>query len=513
MGERAHRPNHHALRSVDHLLGHRAYFVGIGGCGMSALVRLWRARGVIVLGSDRGPSEVTTALLHEGIAVTFDQDAGCLPDDLAVVVCSQAIGVDHPERLAAEQAGLPTLTYPEALGLTMAGRTGVAIAGTHGKSTTTAMLGVTLAQAGLDPSVIVGAACAQLAEDSAGGPGHRLGAPTVPAGDLRAEPGLLVAEACEYARSFHHLHPTMAAITSVEADHLDVYGSVDAVIDAFSEFTRLVPEASAGGRLLIAHDGAHRREVTAGARCEVRTIGYAPNADYHIETSRTGPPGRAATRVCVAVGRRRLGCFDLALPGEHMAFDAAVALVLATWCGADPDAACAALSTFRGVDRRMHLVGELDTGAGPPVRVYDDYGHHPTEIDATLRALREHERPQERAGRLICVFQPHQHSRTRFLLDEFAQSFAHADVVIVPHIYFVRDTEIEKSRVSAADLVDRLRARDVSAMHLYPFEAIVDHLRHTVHPGDVVVVMGAGPVWQVGRDLLAGDPPARRASA
>jgi UDP-N-acetylmuramate--alanine ligase len=134
--------------------------------------------------------------------------------------------------------------------------------------------------------------------------------------------------------------------------------------------------------------------------------------------------------------------------------------------------------------------------------VYDDYGHHPTEVEATLRALRQAEDPGATGGRLICVFQPHQHSRTRFLLDEFATSFGHADVVIVPQIYFVRDSQVEKHKVSSADLVDRLRARGVRAMHLYPFEAIIEQLENLCRPGDLLVVMGAGPVWQVGRGYL-----------
>ena len=149
----------------------------------------------------------------------------------------------------------------------------------------------------------------------------------------------------------------------------------------------------------------------------------------------------------------------------------------------------------------MQLLGEKKVGAGL-VRVFDDYGHHPTEVDCTLRALRESERPEDRGGRLICVFQPHQHSRTRHLLEEFANSFGHADIVLVPHIYFVRDSQEENQKVTAGDLVDRLREKGVRAMHLYPFEAIVDHLQHTARAGDVVVAMGAGPVWQVAKGYL-----------
>ncbi|HRP62257.1 MAG TPA: cyanophycin synthetase, partial [Phycisphaerales bacterium] len=198
-----------------------------------------------------------------------------------------------------------------------------------------------------------------------------------------------------------------------------------------------------------------------------------------------------------------LAQWTISMPGEHNAMNSAAAAILAHWLGADWDDIAKALGSFEGIDRRMQRLGTKPVPGGEVV-VYDDYGHHPTEIEKTLKAIRAAELGTGRVapGRLICVFQPHQHSRTRFLLEQFAQSFSSADVVIVPHIYFVRDSEIEKTKVSAADLVDRLRHRGVSAMHLYPFEAIVEQLEVICKPGDVVVIMGAGPVWQVGRDFL-----------
>ncbi len=184
--------------------------------------------------------------------------------------------------------------------------------------------------------------------------------------------------------------------------------------------------------------------------------------------------------VKVSHERRVVGEWQNILPGAHNAMNAATACALGDAAGRGPGLVLAkSLGAFRGVDRRTQFLGDA-AGAGGQVRVYDDYGHHPTEVDSTLRALRDFERPQERGGRLVCVFQPHQHSRTRFLLEEFAQAFSQADIVIVPHIYFVRDSEIEKPKVSAADLVDRLREKGLRAMHLYPFDAIVEHLGEPV---------------------------------
>jgi len=477
--------------------GRHVYMVGIGGCGMSGLARLLAARGAVVSGSDVAPTEATTRLVRDGIGVSLNQSAGETPPEAEVVVASAAIKPDHPELLGAMDRGLPTLTYAQALGRCMADATGVAIAGTHGKSTTTAMLGHALSACGLDPTVVVGATCPQLAAGGEPPTGFRLGSATAPAGPFAGGPGLLVAEACEYNRSFHAMRARIAAITGVEADHLDVYGSLDEVVRAFAEFAELLPDDADGGRLLIAHDGAHRREVSSRTRARVETIGFNPGADWRITYD------SAEGRVGLNHGSSHVANWVVRAPGEHMAIDSAIAATLAIWLGAPAEGVARALGSFEGVDRRMQLVGRFSIGGGAPTSVYDDYGHHPTEVDATLRALRERERPERSGGRLICVFQPHQHSRTRFLLDEFAQAFGHADVVIVPHIYFVRDSEVEKQRVSAADLVDRLRGRGVRAMHLYPFGAIVEQLENVCRPGDLLVVMGAGPVWRVARDYLA----------
>jgi UDP-N-acetylmuramate--alanine ligase len=508
------------------LVGKRVYMIGIGGCGMSALARMFASRGALVSGSDAVRTGVTDALAACEIEVGFDQTSGRLPDGCDLVIASAAIKPDHPEVLAAQDSGLELLSYAQALGRSMIGRTSVAIAGTHGKSTTVAMLGTALVDAGLDPSVVVGATCPQLVEGTGvGAPlgppehlgdamraaptGFRLGASHIPTGDLAGKPGLLIAEACEYNRSFHDLNPTVGAIGSVEADHLDIYGSLDAVVEAFAGFARLVPPAEEGGVLLIAHDGAHRREIAGGLRCKVETIGFAPSADWVIAYD------QASRRVELRRGRRVVAEWIMQMPGEHNATNAALACALACTLGADPARVAASLGAFRGLDRRTQLLGTRRLADGGAVRVYDDYGHHPTEVEATLRALRRFEGLGERVGsgedgaagggrggRLICVFQPHQHSRTRFLMNEFASAFSNADVVIVPHIYFVRDSEAERQKVNARDLVDRLRERGQRAMHVYPFDAIVEQLEDVCRDGDLLVVMGAGPVWQVARGYM-----------
>ncbi|MBX3390151.1 MAG: UDP-N-acetylmuramate--L-alanine ligase [Phycisphaeraceae bacterium] len=491
-------------RRLD-VAGKSLYLIGIGGCGMSGLARMLRGRGAVVRGSDMQESDVTVALAAEGIEVGFDQSKRWLPEACDMVVCSAAIRPEHPQVAEAVRRGIPVLFYAEALGLCMIGRTGVAVAGTHGKSSTTAMLGTSLTDAGLDPTVIVGATCTQLAtgtlntvkrEPGAQISGFRLGAERIPAGNLRGKPGVLVAESCEFNRSFHNLHPTVASISSVEADHLDVYGSLDAIVESFHEFARLIPPASEGGKLLIAHEGAHRREVTAGLECEVQTIGFTPAADWVVSYE------QETRRVSLQHRGRDIQHWNLRIPGVHNAINSATAMVLAIWLGADSARVAQSLAAFSGVDRRNQFLGARAIGKGE-VRVYDDYGHHPTEIDVTLRALRAFEKPQDRGGRLICVFQPHQHSRTRHLLEEFAQSFSGADMVLVPDIYFVRDSQEERAKIGAQDLVGRLTDRGVDASHVQTFDKIVEKLEAICRPGDLVVVMGAGPVYEVGRNFLA----------
>lgn len=486
--------------NASDLQGKVVAMLGVGGSGMSALARLLHSMGTSVAGYDAVKSPVTDRLMAGGLSVAIGNghDAATGAD---LLVASAAIPQDHPALAEATRRGIAILSYPQALGLVMRGRTGLAVAGTHGKSTTVAMLGAAMVDAGLDPSVIAGAASPQLASGALAEPGawvgSRLGAATIPSGPRFGKPGLLVAEACEFNRSFHNLQPTIAGINNVEADHLDIYGSLDAVVEAFAQFARSLPSADEGGVLVIGHDGAHRREVAAGLHCQVQTVGFSPEADWAIQYDQHTHN--------ISVGHRdgATGRWRQHLPGAHNAANAGLAFALACVAGGDPTIVARSLGAFSGLERRCQVLGDRAIEGGT-VRVYDDYGHHPTEVDATLRAIRLAEKPEANGGRLIVVFQPHQHSRTRFLLDEFATAFTSADMVVVPEIYFVRDSEAEKQRVSADDLVQRLRDRGVEANHRHPFTAIVEQLERDCRPGDVVVVMGAGPVWQIARQFIDG---------
>ena len=468
-------PSADVAPTAPDLHGQRLHFVGIGGSGMSGLARLCAARGAIVTGSEREVSPAVLKLQAEGFAIVTPQTEEALPDATDQVVVSAAIPIDHPERAAARRRDVPVVKYAALLGRLMLDRRGVAVAGTHGKSTTTSILCHALLQSGLDPSFILGAHCEQIGGGARAANAKNAGSAN--GGDAASD--VLIAEACEYDRSFHNFHPTHGLILNVEADHLDLYGSIDEIVESFAHFATLI---HADGSLLIQHESPHRMAITAGVRCGVQTLGFAPQADWQIELD--------GGHVTLKDAGMPVAEWDSPMPGDHFAYNAAAAAVTAHRLGAPWDKIATAITGFTGLDRRMQLIGERGG-----VTLVDDYGHHPTEIDTTLRALRSHHRPT----RLICVFQPHQHSRTRHLMEQFLVSFGAADVVIVPEIFFVRDTEQERQSVTAGDLVDRLRERGVKARHVHPFGAIAEQLEELVRPGDLVVTMGAGNVWQIGR--------------
>lgn len=459
---------------------------------MSGLAKLAKQRGAVVTGSDRpmavtatgsgaggasggvsgggGESPVVAALRAAGIDVKLEQTAASVPAACDTLVISAAIPPDHAEVVEARRRGIEVVKYAAMLGRLMANpqTLGVAIAGTHGKSTTTSILCHILLQADLDPSFILGAHCEQI------GGGSRAG--------QEAAGGTLIAEACEYDRSFHNFAPTHATILNVEADHLDLYKSIDEIVESFATFARLLPPE---GSLLIQHESPHRLNLIAGLDANIETLGFASQSDWRVKID--------GDQVTLHDHGDPVCTWTKPMPGDHFAYNAAAAAVTAHRLGASWDKIGHAITGFKGLDRRMQTVGQRDG-----VLVLDDYGHHPTEIDTTLRALRQHHQPD----RLICVFQPHQHSRTRHLMEQFAVSFSAADIAIVPEIYFVRDSEQERQAVTAGALVDRLRKQGVTAMHLHPFEAIVEQLEVIAKPGDLVVTMGAGDVWQIGRAFL-----------
>jgi len=457
-------------KGIGSYRGRRFHLIGIGGCGMRALGQMLLDRGATVSGSDSGGSGAAERLIEQGAAVYIGQRAENIPAGCHTVVYSAAIHEQNPELIAARSSGVEVIKYSQMLGRLMAERVGIAVAGTHGKSTTTAMVAYALTAAGVDPSYIVGATVEQLGGPSGAGAGK-----------------YFVAEACEYDRSFLNLCPQYAAILNIEEDHLDCYQDIHAIVEAFRAFAGRV---ALGGVLVANGEDRNVAEAVRTARCEVQTFGMNGGCTWRA-TEMTIDRGRCSFDI--AYSGQRLCRVNLLLPGRHNAYNALAAAALLHHAGLTSVQIADALGCFAGTHRRMTL-----RGRARGVTVVDDYAHHPTEIQVTLRAIREHYQP----GRLVCVFQPHQHSRTRFLLKDFARSFASADEVLLPDIYFVRDSDLEKNCISSQDLVAQIRLNGGAARYLKSFEEIVDHLAETLREGDLVVTMGAGNVWEIADQVI-----------
>jgi UDP-N-acetylmuramate--alanine ligase len=443
----------------------RVHFVGIGGIGMSGLARILLARGYRVTGSDANRSDVTCALVSEGIEVAIghaDAERAAAAD---LVVMTAAVRPGNVEIEAANAAGVRVVKRAELLGLLANARTCVAVAGSHGKSTTSGMLVAALTALGAAPSYAVGAMIGATGTNAAPGDGPAM-----------------VVEADEYDYSFLWLHPDVAIVTNIEYDHPDLFPDQAAYDGAFARFAANLRR---DGALILAGDdlGCQRliQALDSDRRGSVVTFGEHPRSDWRV-VERDGV-------VAVSTGAGTELELRLRVPGRHNARNAVAALVALTRLGFDPQRAAAALQSYTGIGRRFEIKGEANG-----VVVVDDYAHHPTEIRATLKAARAY----FPGRRIVAAFQPHTFSRTKALLAEFASSFADADFVAILDIYPSRETD--SLGISAADLIARIPGEVIAAGGA---NAAAHRLAEVVAPGDVVLTIGAGDVTGVGPALLA----------
>lgn len=433
------------------------HLIGIGGAGMSGLARLAAQRGYRVSGSDRNDSDVLGDLRELGVAAVAGHGVAALPADTRTVVVSTAIGDDNPELAAAHASGIPVMHRADLLAELMAGHRGLAVAGAHGKSTTSGMLYVALD----GPSACIGATIP-------GGGGT---------GAVWGDGPWFVAEADESDRSLLKLRPQAAILLNVDHDHHTTYATLAEVEQVFGRFVAALP---ADGVLVVGPD-ERARAVATGAPCAVLSVGDDEGDDWHIVPHDDGSADVVSTH-----GTVRLA---LAVPGRHNIDNAACALALATWCGVPPPVAAARLATFGGVGRRYELRG---TAAG--VTVVDDYAHHPAELAATLAAAR-----QRHPGRIIAVFQPHLYSRTKALTAEIGAALAGADVAIVTEIYAAR--EAHDPTISGRDVVQAVPGGTARfAPTLAEAAATVAEM---ARDGDLVLTLGAGDITTLGQDLLS----------
>jgi len=452
--------------------GREIHFIGAGGCGMSGLAEFVLVEGAEVSGSDLKTSAAVSHLSKLGARIYIGHQVENIPLGVDRVVASAAIKPDNPEMIEARRRNIPVQKYAQFLGALMQLRKGIAIAGAHGKSTAAAMVGYALTCAGKDPSYVIGAEVPQL-----GGGSH------VGRGDH------LVVEACEFDRSFHNYKPHAAAILNIEEDHLDYYhGGLPEIRQAFAEFAaNIVP----GGLLVANTADLGVREIADKHPARVETFGIGGEFDWRAENLEDSQ-GCFTFDVCEKGGL--FTSVRLAIAGRHHVLNALATMALCHWAGAGIDVVAEALGHFAGARRRMEVLG----GAAG-VTVVDDYAHHPTEICATLKAAKARFSPK----RLWVVFQPHQHSRTRFFLKDFGLALAVADKIVVPDIYFVRDSENERQAVRSQDLVAELQRLGADGIYIKEFDSIRRYLVESLGAGDVLMTMGAGDVWRLAEPLLA----------
>lgn len=460
--------------------GQAAHLIGLCGSGMKALGELLLDRGWRITGSDARPTDVMAAQWRSrGVRLLPGHRAEHVPADADLVVYSPAIPESNPERQAAARSDIRQVSYPQMLGRLMAERTGIAVAGTHGKSTTTAMTAAILQQAGLSPSVICGAELISHGASGWSGAGK-----------------LLVAEACEYRRHFLELAPRIAAVLDIELDHFDCYPDLASAADAYSEFAARVP----GEGVLICraeHDILEAVQQRTPARVE--TFGIDVAANWTASDIRVRP---GVTSFRILRGGRAWCDVRLKTPGRHNVLNALAAAAVAAAAGATAADVSDGLSGFQGIRRRFERLGSWRG-----VELVDDYAHHPTAVAATLAAARG-EFPRRK---LWCAFQPHQVSRTTRLLDEFACALSTADEVLVPPVYSARETGSPASQQAAEQLVERCTAAGGCARFVASLDRLVSTLETEPRPGDVILIIGAGDIDRV-RDEFARRVPRHHAS-
>ncbi|MCB9616457.1 MAG: UDP-N-acetylmuramate--L-alanine ligase [Sandaracinus sp.] len=449
------------------------HFVGIGGVGMSGIAEVLLDAGFAVSGSDLRENEYSRRLIEKG-ATFFTGHAASHVEGADVVVFSSAVPRDNPELVEARARSIPVIPRAEMLGELMRLKDGIAIAGSHGKTTTTSLVATVLRDAGLDPTVVIGGKLNALGSGAARG-----------AGDL------LVAEADESDGSFLHLTPAIAVITNIDPEHLDHYGDLAHVKEAFVAFANRVPFY---GLVVACLDHPNVQDILPSIDKRVATYGLAAQADYRARNPRMS--GLSVTFDVVRRGED-LGTFEVRMPGIHNVLNALAVIAVADELRVPHDELRKALATFGGVQRRFTVVGELPLEGGEPVVVVDDYAHHPAEIVATLEAAQ-----RAYGRRLVVAFQPHRYSRTHHLFDELVRAFNRADVVFVTDVYAAGEQPIEGA--DSASLVRAIRShghRDVS--HVARRVDLPDAMRARLRPGDVVLTLGAGDITRTGRELLA----------
>ncbi len=445
------------------------YFIGIGGISMSGLAEILKDRGCQVSGTDIKESDVTKHLESLGISIHYGHRAENITDDIDLVVYTAAIHPGNPELEAAKEKQIPLMDRARLLGHIMEEyQYSVAVAGTHGKTTTTSMVSEILLEAEKDPTITVGGIL-----------------PAIHSNVKIGHSPYFVAEACEYFDSFLQFTPLVGVILNVEADHLDYFKTLENIRRSFHAFAQRIP---AGGLLVLNASIAHSEELEENLHCSVETFGLKENACWQARNIVHEPNGKNSFDVYYQ--GEFYTSVHLDIPGKHNITNALAAVASAHFLDIPAEVCARGLSHFTGVNRRFQRKGEKRG-----IVVIDDYAHHPTEIMATLSAARN-----VRHNKLWCVFQPHTYSRTKNLFDEFGRAFGDADEIIVADIYAARETD--DGTISAAMLAERIAEEGGNAQYVGDFAAIRQYLETHCQTGDLLLTVGAGDVYKIGEEFL-----------
>jgi UDP-N-acetylmuramate--alanine ligase len=451
-----------------YLKKYHIHFVGIGGIGMSGIAELLLNLGYKVSGSDLQSSDITDRLKQLGGTI-FEGHAAEQITGADVVVVSSAIDADNPEVEAAGQSSVPVIPRAEMLAELMRLKYSIAIAGAHGKTSTTSIVASVLAEGGLDPTVVIGGKLKSIGANALLGQGD-----------------FIVAEADESDGSFLKFSPTIAVITNIDKEHLDFYADLAAIKTVFLNFIDRIPFY---GLAVLCLDNEPIQNLIPQIKKRYTTYGMSSQADFQI---RDVAFGNQKSRFSIYYRGKKMGSINLNLPGIHNVYNATASIAVGVELNIGFDQIKNALETVEGVQRRLEIKGETNG-----VTVIDDYGHHPTEIKVTLEAVEENW-PDRRK---VVVFQPHRYSRTQALFDEFTRAFYKSDVLVVMPIYAASEKKIEG--VSAQKLCEEIKAHGhKEAVYADGFKTAVAHLKQTLQPGDVLLTLGAGDVWKVGMEIL-----------
>ncbi|MDD6039107.1 MAG: UDP-N-acetylmuramate--L-alanine ligase [bacterium] len=448
------------------------HFIGIGGISMSGLAEILLKEGFTISGSDTKESALTRQLSAHGARIAYPQKAENITSDIDLVVYTAAIHPDNPEYAAASTAKLPMLSRAELLGQLMNNyKTSVAVAGTHGKTTTTSMLAHILLETPTDPTICVGGILKAID------------------GNIRVgSSDCFVTEACEYTNSFLHFYPKYSIILNVEAEHLDFFKDLGSVRDSFRKFAG---NTASDGAIIINGEIDTYSDLTENLPAKTITYGFSDAYDYYATDISFN--GFGCATFTLNKHKTPLTHVALHVPGKHNVSNALAAAAVAYEMGVTPEQIARGLSAFGGTDRRFQYKGAIDG-----VTIIDDYAHHPTEIKATLTSAQNY--PHKR---IVCVFQPHTYSRTKAFMDDFADALSLADVVVLADIYAARETD--SLSISSDDIRKRLEARGCECYYIpssTSFEEIEKFLLKKCIDGDLLITMGAGNIVEVGEHLL-----------